>query len=191
MSIYNKSHKLSGKQVYSVSNVSTKNGVTTGHITSEMFSDKNKVMGKASSTVKCTGGTLMIDMKMMLPPQQSQQLGKTDVQADAIYLDYPLVIKEGDTLKDGSFAMNINSSNGLSQSVTMNITDRKVAAKESITTTAGTWQCYKIAFKTNMKIKMAGMGIPVNFDGFEWYAPGFGVVKTDSKYGGTEITAIK
>jgi hypothetical protein len=38
---------------------------------------------------------------------------------------------------------------------------------------------------------MMGVGIPVNMDGVEWYAPGFGVVKTQSKHGATEISAIK
>jgi len=36
-----------------------------------------------------------------------------------------------------------------------------------------------------------GIGMPFNIDGTEWYAPGFGVVKTESKNGGTAITAIK
>jgi hypothetical protein len=36
-----------------------------------------------------------------------------------------------------------------------------------------------------------GIGVPMSFDGIEWYAPGFGVVKTESKNGGTAITAIK
>jgi hypothetical protein len=36
-----------------------------------------------------------------------------------------------------------------------------------------------------------GIGIPINADVTEWYAPGFGVVKTESGGGKTEITAIK
>ncbi len=73
----------------------------------------------------------------------------------------------------------------------MNVTDRKVEAKEAVTTTAGTWDCYKISFKSKMVIKMTVIGIPLNLSGTEWYAPGVGVIKTESKNGGTAITSIK
>ena len=36
-----------------------------------------------------------------------------------------------------------------------------------------------------------GIGIPVSTDVTEWFAPGFGIVKTESKGGGTAITAIR
>lgn len=81
--------------------------------------------------------------------------------------------------------------NGLKQSIHMEVTNRKVEARESVTTTAGTWDCYKISYKSKITIKTMGIGMPINIDGTEWYAPGFGVVKTESKNGGTAITSIK
>ena len=42
-----------------------------------------------------------------------------------------------------------------------------------------------------MKIKMGPIPINSNLDGTEWFAPGFGVVKSDSKNGSTVITSIK
>lgn len=36
-----------------------------------------------------------------------------------------------------------------------------------------------------------GIGVPFNIEGTEWFAPGFGIVKTESKHGRTAITAIK
>jgi hypothetical protein len=41
-----------------------------------------------------------------------------------------------------------------------------------------------------MVFKM-GIGIPMNMDVTEWYAPGFGTVKTESNSGDTEIVSIK
>jgi len=81
--------------------------------------------------------------------------------------------------------------NGLKQSVDMEVFERKVEAKEKITTPAGSWDCYKISFKSKMRMKTAGIGIPINIEGVEYFAPGFGIVKTESKHGGTEIVAIK
>ena len=73
----------------------------------------------------------------------------------------------------------------------MIVYDRKVEDKEKVSTPAGSWDCYKISYKSKMSIKMMGVGIPVSMDGTEWYAPGFGVVKSVSKHGTTEITSIK
>jgi hypothetical protein len=72
----------------------------------------------------------------------------------------------------------------------IDITNRRVNAKESVTTPAGTWNCFKITYHTKMLMKM-GIGIPMNSDITEWYAPGFGVVKSESNGGGTEIVSIK
>jgi hypothetical protein len=48
-----------------------------------------------------------------------------------------------------------------------------------------------ITYKSKITIKTMGIGMPFNIEGTEWFAPGFGIVKTESKYGGTAITAIK
>ncbi|MHA4809616.1 TapB family protein [Flavitalea flava] len=190
MTIYNKKGEPNGKQIYQVSDVTTTGGVTTAHLASEMFDKKGKSIAKANSSIKCNGGVMLIDMKMMLPQQQAEQYGKTEVKADNSFLEYPASLNVGDGLKDGKFTMDMNN-NGLPQTITMVSTNRKVEAKESITTDAGTWDCYKISYKCKMSVKTGPIGIPFNLDGTEWYAPGFGVIKTQSKYGGTAITSIK
>lgn len=41
-----------------------------------------------------------------------------------------------------------------------------------------------------MKIKTMGIGLPLNMDVTVWFAPGFGVVKTGSKFGQKMKTAL-
>jgi hypothetical protein len=83
------------------------------------------------------------------------------------------------------------STNGIKSSVEISISDRKVEGKETITTSAGTWECYKLSAKNKIVSKTADTGIPITMDVIEWFAPGFGIVKTESKTGKTEITLIK
>src|SRR6185437_10586736 len=80
---------------------------------------------------------------------------------------------------------------GPRQTLTMFISNRKVEGQESITTSAGTWNCFRITYKSKVTVKTGPFGFPVTIEGTEWYAPGFGIVKTQSKYGGTAITSIK
>jgi hypothetical protein len=190
MTIYNKKGDANGKQVYTVSNVSNSGGNTSATVNSELFDKKGKSIAQGHSEIACNGGIVMIDMTMQLPQQQQEQFAKADVKADKIYIEYPANMKVGDHLKDATLDMNIDNQ-GMKQNVNMVTTDRTVVGKESITTSAGTWDCYKITYKSKITIKTMGIGMPFNFEGTEWFAPGFGIVKTESKHGGTAITAIK
>jgi hypothetical protein len=83
------------------------------------------------------------------------------------------------------------------QDIDLYVRNRKAEAAESITTPAGTWNCIKISFEMEIVTRTAGIRIPIRITGNEWYAPGFGVVKSESfrkngKLAGTsEITSIK
>jgi hypothetical protein len=206
LTFYNKKGEPNGKQVYQVSNVATAGNTTTANLNSEMFDKKGNSMAKTANSIKCTSGMILIDMKMMLPQQQSEKYASADAKAQSTYLEYPAVFHIGDALKDGNLTMDLSNHPaggpsgppgappgppGMGQSLKLVVTDRKVEAQESITTEAGTWNCYKISFKSKMTVKTGPFGIPANLDGTEWFAPGFGIVKTQSKNGGTAITFIK
>jgi hypothetical protein len=192
MTIYNRKGDENGKHVYQVSDVSGNGGTMTGKLTSEMFDKKGKSVAKGNSSVQCTGGIFSIDMRMILPQQQAEQanISETEVTGQGNFIDYPGSMKVGDQLKDGNFAMDIKRG-GMTQTLAMQITERKVLAQESVTTPAGTWDCFKISAHSHLSIKTGPIGIPINYDYTEWYASGFGIVKTEGKYGGTAITSIK
>ncbi len=190
MTIYDKKGSESGKNVYTISGFKGNAAGASANVNSEMFDKKGKTIAKSVSFIKCAGGVMMMDMKMNMPAGQAAQVGQTDATAQNFYLEYPSSMKEGDVLKDGNMDMDIQNK-GMKQSLSMSVNNRKVEGKEKITTTAGTWDCFKITNQTKMKIKTMGIGIPMNMDVTEWYAPGFGVVKSSSKYGETVITSIK
>ena len=191
MTIYNKKGKEAGKNVYTTSNVSKSGNTTTSTVKSEFIDTKGKSVMQATNQVKCVGGVMMMDMKMFIPSGQQQQMGTAaSGTASDVYLEYPANMKEGDALKDGNFSMNFTSSAGMSGSVSVNITERKVQGKESVTTPGGTWNAFKITSKQKIHMKLL-IGIPMNMEVTEWYAPGFGVVKSESGGAKTEITAIK
>lgn len=190
MTIHNKKGKEAGKSIYTISNVSTTGGVTTSTINSEFIDAKGKSISKATNKIKCSNGIIMMDMKMFIPSAQQEQMGEASATVNDVYIEYPSSMKEGDALNDGEFKMDFKTAGGLGGSVAVNLTNRKVAGKETVTTPAGTWDCYKITYHSKIVMKI-GIGIPVNSDVTESYAPGFGVVKTEAGGGKTEITEIK
>ena len=191
MTISNNKGKESGKMTYVVSD-SKKNGSSiSATINSEFVDAKGKTITKATNNVKCENGVMQMDMKTFIPPAQVEQMKSGEAKATDVYLEYPANMNVGDQLKDGQFNMDYESSSGLKSSIEISITERKVEGKETITTSAGTWECYKISAKNKIVSKTAGIGFPIKMDVVEWFAPGFGIVKTESKTGKTEITSIK
>lgn len=190
MTVYNKKGDPNGRNVYSVSDVATGGGTTSGKIASEEFDKKGKSIAKSNCVIRCNGGMMQLDMKLMLPQQQAEQFSSADVKANDGLLEYPAAMNVGDALKDGSFSMDMNN-HGMTQTLTMLISNRKIEAQESVTTTAGTWNCYKISFKCKIAVKTGPIGIPFSFEGTEWYAPGVGIIKSESKNGSTAVTSIK
>lgn len=190
MSLFDKKGDLAGRLVYSIADVKNSNSTTTATVQSQMLDKKGRTIATGNSVMKCNGGVMMINMKMSIPIPQAEQFSQSTAKTDDFFIEYPVNMSTGDALKEGTLNMDMNN-NGMQQSVSMTIFDRKVEDKEKVTTPAGTWDCYKISYKSKMSIKMMGVGIPMNTEGVEWYAPGFGVVKTNTKQGSTELTSIK
>ena len=189
MTMYGKKGEPAGKVIYKISDVKKAGGTTTAKVNSQVQDKNGKLIGSGASVMQCTNGQLKVDMKMMLPAGQQGQF-TADVNANSSYIEYPVTMAVGDKLADANFNMDMDMSTGLRANVEMEVKDRQVVAKESVTTPAGTWECYKINYKSKMMIRM-GIGIPVKQDITEWFAPGFGVVKTQAKNSSTEITSIK
>jgi hypothetical protein len=191
MTIMNKKGNVSGKNVYTVSNVNSSGNARTATLNSEFFDTKGKSINKSVNNIKCVGGVMMMDMKVFIPAGQTEQMQTGTATANDVYLEYPVDLKIGDNLKDGHFNMEFANSAGMKSTIDISITERKVEGKESVTTGAGTWECFKISTNNKIISRIAGIGFPIKSSVTEWFAPGFGVVKTESSGGKTEITSIK
>jgi hypothetical protein len=191
MTVYNKKGKEDGKQVWNVSNLKTSGKTTTATINAEFFDRKGKSINKSVNEVQCSGGALQMNLKMMLSEAQLRQMNNATATASGEFLEYPSSLNEGDALKDGSLKIDYTMDGGMKANIELLITDRVVGSKESVTSSAGNWDCFKITSKQKITSRIAGIGIPIKMDVTEWFAPGVGVIKTESKYGSTLITSIQ
>ena len=91
-------------------------------------------------------------------------------------ITFPSDLKVRTSLPDAEMHVKV-ASNGM-QVMEMNfkITDRKVEAKESITTPAGTFDCVKLTQSTNMKM----MFINKTFTTVDWIALNIGNVRSET-----------
>jgi hypothetical protein len=190
MTITNKKGKVVGKQTYTISDVKGSGNSISSTVRSVFTDQKGKLIAKGVNNMQCKNGQLMMDLKMLIPSGQQQQMGESSASVTT-YMEYPSSMAVDDSLKNASFSMDFKSPAGIAGHVEINITNRKVVGKETITNSAGSWNCFKITYHSKMNFKVL-IGFNVNTDVTEWYAPGFGVVKTEMDNGGkTEITSIK
>ncbi len=217
MTATNNKGEVSFKSVTKVSDVNTTGGVTTANVVSEGYDKNGKLMNTSNITYKCDGGVMMMDMSFNMP-QQSQQNTKMEMKmTNKGYMEYPSGIQVGDHLKDATTQMETTMNNGMTALTTVQITDRNVVSKESVTTPAGTWDCFKITYKTTssttlkggasadtvnnamsamdkLRAKFGKLGPKMPSNTSEttlWYAPNFGMVKFQGKTFQMELTAIR
>ena len=89
---------------------------------------------------------------------------------------YPSDLRAGDALPDGAIRMAVKSNEMTMMNTTLNITNRKIEANETIKPEAGTFPCYKITYNATSIIGF----ITVNTSEVEWIAEGMGVVRVES-----------
>ena len=190
MAVSDKKGKPNGKQVYKVQEVSGSGSSLVGSVVAELYTEKGKLQATNEMQVKCMAGVLTMDMRIFIPEEQAKQFQAGTASANQMSLEYLSDMRVGDKLKDGNIVVNIDN-NGLKQKLTVLVSERIVEAAEKVTTPAGTWDTFKIHYKTAITIETLNIPVKINFEGVEWFAPHFGTVKTLSKYGATEVVSVK
>jgi len=197
MTVYDKKGSEGGKLTYKISGVSKSGNNATAGFTSEFVDEKGKSLSKGAGKLKCTGGALYVDAKVSVPQGSMAAYKDMEVKGEESFVEYPSSMSAGQTLKDVNFSMEVHNKGSLFSTITLIQDNRNVIGKETVTSPAGTWECWKISYDSQFKATMMGIGIPINMKTTEWFAPGFGVVKSESfskngkLLGSTLITSVK
>jgi hypothetical protein len=155
---------------YEITNITN----NVAKITTKIFDDKDKEITSTTYQITCDGNGLSIDFKSMMNPDLFKQFKDMDLDISGTNIEWPNNLKVGQTLKDAELNMTMNMA-GMKMNMSINVVDRKVNAKESITTNAGTFDCFVLSYTTEMK-----MGMNQTFTAKEWISEGVGVVKSEN-----------
>ena len=182
MSMFDKKNEPSGKVVYKVLSSNGKEA----KVSSKVFSEKGKEIGGGEGTYKCDGNNFSFEMKAMLPGDQAKAMNMKDmeVKTNNATIDYPSNMSVGTTLPDNEFTADTYSGTMKLMGMSFKVNNRKVEGKESITTPAGTFDCFKIT--SNQDIKAI---FNINMQMTEWFSPNVGVVKTEAYRKGALVSS--
>ncbi len=147
-------------------------------VNSVMADEKGKEMMKGDLEFKCENGTMYIDMRNFISEEQLKAFQNYEMKLESENLEVPSKLSVGQNLGEGSVTITASGA-PFPMKMTLSITDRKVEARESITTPAGAFDCFKISSKTTIQNQM-GVTMTMQFSSVEWIAPKVGLVKTES-----------
>ena len=188
---YDKKNALTGMSRHTVEEITQIGNSISATVEIETFDKKEKPLGTSDITVKCENGVYYLDMKSFISPATLEGYKDMDVTFNSDNLQLPANLKVGDVLKDASITITVSNAGMKLMTMTTTITNRKVEAKEKITTPAGTFECYKISSLITSKSFMT-----VKINSTEWYSKDVGLIKSESYTNGnlsgsTILTSIK
>jgi hypothetical protein len=175
MANYDKKDKLTGTSVQTVKDITTIGDKTEWIIGSVSKDEKGKELSSGDLKMSCEAGIFKMDMRNFVGEETMKSFEGMEVTMDATDLDYPANLSAGQTLKDGSLTIKVTSPGMSMLNMVVKIYDRKVEAQESITTPAGTFECYKITSTIETKT-MFSMIVKST----EWVALKVGSVRSET-----------
>lgn len=175
---YSAKGKLSGKTQQHVKSLEKTATGFTAIVTAVLYNDKGKEQTKGDLEMSCVNGTFIIDMRKFIPEEQQKMFESYKMNIQSENLEIPSSLSTGQKLKDGSITWTAEGS-PIPMKMVVTVYDRKVEGKETITTPAGTFECFKISSKSKVNTQM-GVNMNFNFSSLEWIAPKVGTVKSES-----------
>lgn len=136
--------------------------------------DKNgEVLNEATFTMSCENDGVVVDMESLLNPNLMENYRDFETEISGTKIVIPNNLHIGQELPDATMNMRINMS-GINISMEVSMTDRTVLTKETVTTRAGTFECFVIGYTNTVN-----MGVNRTTTAKQWIARGVGMVKQE------------
>lgn len=174
---YDKKNKPDGTVDYKVSKVEDVGGATKATMDLRYTDKKGKEILGSNYSFTCTGDGVKIDYSSLMPSQMIEQYKAMNIEMDinGTDIEIPNNLNVGETLNDANVSIKVSMA-GIKMETLVNMINRKVEKRESVTTPAGTFDCYVI-YSDNETIIMKKSNV---FPSRVWLTEGVGMVKQES-----------
>lgn len=175
--MYNKKDKVEGVTDYVVSNVENDGGNTKATMKLTFTDGKGKNVIESDYNITCTGDGVKIDYESLFPSEMKKQYEDMGMEMEITGTDIeiPNDLSAGQTLDDANVSVSMDMG-AMKMKINVETFDRKVEKMESVTTPAGTFDCYLITEKSKSKVMMANMEMSNKV----WISEGVGMIKQES-----------
>ena len=176
---FNRRDRLEGTQDVMIKKVSRQADGTEALISVKYYDNRERFQHEGEYTILCKGNKMLIDIQSMLDPTMMEGFKDMELTMTAENIELPGSLSVGDALPEATLDMRVSSGGMTISDIKFITRNRKVEAMESITTPAGTFECYKITYENYMETRTMGIPVRVTSKGVEYYAPGVGNVRSE------------
>ncbi len=173
---YNAKGKLQSSEILTVKDLIETAESIAIKVNLKSFDKKGEEASQSEFEYSCENGVFRMSLESIMDQGMMEAYKDMEVTMTQTELELPSDMTIGESLPDADIKMTISSSGTQIMTIDMKITDRKVEAKESITTTGGTFECYKLSQTTNMKM----MFMNKTMKSVDWIAENIGSVRSES-----------
>ncbi|WP_420149545.1 hypothetical protein [Spirosoma sp.] len=159
MSTFSAKDKPTGKITYQVKDVHKDGGSTVMDIVAQFQDEKGNQRTPYTIHYTCTGNELVADLSGMMQAMQASTMKDAEMKLKSNKLVYPGKLSVGQKLSDGQMEAEMVSSGNTMMNMNMTMLNRQVESKAPVTTSAGTFDTYKITSDMNFESRV--MGIPI------------------------------
>lgn len=201
--VYNDKGEEMSKQKVKVLTVKEKNGISTAScLGEELHAGATEKEEPTRFDYQCDGKNIFFSIGSLF----NQDKKKKESGVNSSLISFPIAVKEGQTLSDARGF--INSTKG-EKKVSMKYVfrNRKVGAREKVTTPAGSWNCYPISNTVEVELDLPGMDEKakemmkqmqkiMKMSMTTWISPELGIVKMEMYVNGelktrNEVVEVK
>jgi hypothetical protein len=176
MKNYNAKDKLTGSTINKILDKQVDGSMLKVIFSSRSLDEKGKETGSGQLEVGCKEGTFYIDMKNYLDDQMMSAYKDMQVEIEANNaMQFPAKTDVGTSLPDADIKVKISNQGIPMFTMVVKITNRKIEGKESITTPAGTFDCFKMTYDVETKTMMT-----VKTKGTDWFSENVGTVRSET-----------
>ena len=172
---YNKKGKVEGISSYQITETNTEGNTTNATMAIILKDEKGKEIYNTDYKLSCTGNMVTLDYESLLSSDMMKQYGEMDIEISGNDIEIPNDLSVGQNLNDANVTMKIGMG-GINMNIAVDMLNRKVEKKESVTTPAGTYDCYIVYSENQSKMMMANQVYPSRV----WLAEGVGMVKQET-----------
>lgn len=189
---YDKKERVTGKSIQKLTKLSSSANSIAAEVVVSAFDKKDKLLTESTMTVKCEDGVFFASMERFLTSESMAAYQNMDVEIEGDDLMIPGNLNVGDPLPDGKVGMLVKNNNIPIMDMSVSVSNRKVEAKEKVTTPAGTFDCIKISYDITTV-----MVITIKLKAVEWISEDTGMIKSESYnkngtlMGSTILTELK
>jgi hypothetical protein len=172
---YNSKDKYQGGIVQTVKEVNNTGDKLEIKVHVQNLDKKEESYYEGEMMFTCEDGVFRMDMQSFMQANMLESMQGMELEMESVDLELPSNMKPGEMLEEGVIKVKASSNGMTIMNMVTRIYNRKVEAIETITTEAGTFECFKIVQEIEVKSLTT-----VNVSSINWIAEGVGMVRTES-----------